>query len=106
MGIVYGRIIFIGLGFNFATYSIFTALRGVANPNKAMVLMISLNLVNIILDPFMIFGWWIFPEMGVAGAAWASVISYILAFTAGMVLSSISRRVNGSAGPPCGKSSK
>ncbi len=86
LGITYGRIIFIGLGFNFATYSIFTALRGVANPNKAMVLMISFNVINIILDPFMIFGWWIFPEMGVAGAAWASVISYVFAFTAGMVL--------------------
>jgi len=86
LGITYGRIIFIGLGFNFATYSLFTALRGVANPNKAMVLMISFNLINIILDPFMIFGWWIFPAMGVAGAAWASVISYIFAFTAGMVL--------------------
>jgi putative MATE family efflux protein len=86
LGITYGRIIFIGLGFNFATYSIFTALRGVANPNKAMILMISLNLINIILDPFMIFGWWIFPEMGVAGAAWASVISYVVAFIAGMIL--------------------
>ncbi|UCC80615.1 MAG: MATE family efflux transporter [Candidatus Zixiibacteriota bacterium] len=86
LGITYGRIIFIGLGFNFATYSVFTALRGVANPNKAMVLMISLNLINIILDPFMIFGWWIFPEMGVAGAAWASVISYVFAFSAGLVL--------------------
>jgi len=86
MGITYGRIIFIGLGFNFATYSLFTALRGVANPNKAMVLMISLNLVNIVLDPIMIFGWGIIPAMGVAGAAWASVISYVLAFTAGMAL--------------------
>jgi len=74
LGITYGRIIFVGLGFNFATYSVFTALRGVANPNKAMVLMISLNLINIVLDPFMIFGWWIFPEMGVAGAAVATVI--------------------------------
>jgi putative MATE family efflux protein len=86
LGVTYGRIIFIGLGFNFATYSIFTALRGVANPNKAMVLMISLNLINIVLDPFMIFGWWIFPEMGVAGAAWASVISYIIAFSVGLIM--------------------
>jgi putative MATE family efflux protein len=86
MGITYGRIIFIGLGFNFATYSLFTALRGVSNPNKAMVLMISLNLVNIVLDPIMIFGWGVIPAMGVAGAAWASVISYVLAFTTGMVL--------------------
>lgn len=84
MGVTYGRIIFIGLGFNFATYSVFTAMRGVANPKMAMILMISLSGLNILLDPFMIFGWWIFPEMGVAGAAWASVISYAAAFLVGM----------------------
>ncbi len=86
MGIIYGRIIFIGIGFNFATYSIFTALRGIANPRMAMIMMICMNIVNIILDPFMIFGIWIFPEMGVAGAAWASVISYLLSFSGGMII--------------------
>jgi len=85
-GILYGRIIFLGMGFNFSTYSVFTALRGIANPNMAMMLMIALNVLNIALDPFLIFGWWIFPEMGVAGAAWASVISYALTFTAGLIL--------------------
>lgn len=83
-GIVYARIIFAGLGFNFATYSIFTALRGVANPNKAMFLMIGFNVINIVLDPFLIFGWGPFPEMGIAGAAVASVISYVVAFTVGL----------------------
>jgi putative MATE family efflux protein len=86
IGITYGRIIFIGLGFNFATYSVFTALRGVANPNMAMILMLSFTVLNIVLDPFLIFGWWIFPEMGVAGAAIASVISYVFAFTTGMIV--------------------
>lgn len=85
-GITYGRIIFIGMGFNFATYSVFTALRGVANPNIAMILMLSLSGLNMVLDPFMIFGWWIFPAMGVAGAAWASVIAYAAAFIAGMII--------------------
>ncbi len=33
--------------------------------------------VNIILDPVMIFGWWGCPAMGVAGAAWATVIGQI-----------------------------
>ncbi len=84
-GIVYSRIILIGLGFNFATYSVFTAMRGIANPNLAMGLMIGLSILNMVLDPFMIFGWWIFPEMGVAGAAWASVISYAVAFGIGSI---------------------
>lgn len=86
MGVTYGRIIFAGLGFGFATYSIFTALRGVANPVKAMILMISFNVLNMILDPLLIFGVWIFPKMGVAGAALASVISYAVAFTAGLII--------------------
>jgi putative MATE family efflux protein len=86
MGVTFGRIVFIGLGFNFATYTVFTALRGVANPIKAMFIMIAFNVFNMILDPFMIFGWWIFPKMGVAGAGWAVVFSYMLAFGIGMIM--------------------
>lgn len=86
MGITFGRIVFLGLGFNFATYTIFTALRGVANPIKAMVIMIAFNVFNMILDPFLIFGWWIFPEMGIAGAGWAVFASYVLAFAIGMIM--------------------
>ncbi len=33
---------------------------------------------NIVLDYFMVFGIWIFPEMGMRGAAWASTISEII----------------------------
>ena len=36
---------------------------------------IGINALNIILDPVMIYGYGSIPAMGVAGAAWASVIS-------------------------------
>jgi len=40
--------------------------------------------VHLILDPFLIFGWWIFPRMGVSGAATANLISYALGMSIAM----------------------
>jgi putative MATE family efflux protein len=86
MGISYGKVQFIGLGFAFSTFTIYTALRGIGNPNMAMGIMLGSTALNMILDPFFIFGWWFFPEMGVVGAAVASVISYTVAFCTGLVV--------------------
>ena len=41
-------------------------------------------IVNIILDPIMIFGLFGFPELGVAGAAWATVIGQMVAALVGL----------------------
>ena len=86
LGTGYGRIMLVVLPILFATYSIFTALRGIANPNLAMGLMLGSNALNLILDPFLIFGWFGFPELGINGAAYASAISFCLTFTIGMWL--------------------
>jgi putative MATE family efflux protein len=86
MGIVYGRVMLIGLPIMYTTYSVFTALRGVANPNLAMVLMLGSNLLNIGLDPLFIFGYLGLPAMGIKGAAVASVASFTLTLTIGVLL--------------------
>ncbi len=82
----YGKIVILLLPVSFSAYSIFTAMRGVANPHMAMSLMIGSNVLNLILDPFLIFGWWGLPALGIVGAAWATVISFTVCFLAGMVL--------------------
>ncbi len=47
---------------------------GRGDTRTTMVATVAGNLVNLVLDYAMIFGRWGFPRMGIAGAAWATVI--------------------------------
>jgi putative MATE family efflux protein len=59
-------------------------LRGSGDAVKPMVIMIIATLINVVLDPFMIMGIGPFPEMGVRGAAWATVIAQAFAALLGL----------------------
>ncbi len=50
-------------------------IRGSGDAVKPMVIMIAASIINIILDPFMILGLGPFPEMGIRGAALATIIA-------------------------------
>jgi len=82
----YMRVISSGLVFMFGFF-VFTALmRGYGDTITPMLVMLLTVVVNIIIDPFLIFGWWVFPELGVAGAAYATIFSRALAFVVGMAI--------------------
>jgi putative MATE family efflux protein len=86
LAVAYGAIFMAGMPIMFATYSLFTAMRGVANPQMAMILMFGSTILNAILDPILMFGWLGLPALGIRGAAIASVISFSLAFVVGLYL--------------------
>ena len=69
----------IGFGGPFVFFSLMSAdlLRGSGDALRPMIFMITASIINIILDPLLIFGVGPFPEMGVRGAALATVIAQV-----------------------------
>ena len=53
-------------------------LRGEGNTFIPMVVMVIGAVINIILDPFLIYGLWLFPRLGIQGAAIATVTARLL----------------------------
>lgn len=79
----YMRVFFLGLPFLFGFYVFEALMRGYGNTRAPMALMFGSVAVNVVLDPFLIFGWWAFPALGIEGAAVATVFSRGLATVAG-----------------------
>ena len=75
LGISYFRIMILGSFTMFLMEVLSSALRGAGDAKTPVILLAISAVLNIILDPLLIFGPWIFPRMGVAGSALATVIA-------------------------------
>ena len=74
----YYTIIMSGVFFAFMSFVFSGILRGVGDVMTPMIAGIVSGVLNMALDPLMIFGWGPFPAMGVSGAAYATIISRAL----------------------------
>jgi len=78
-GTSYIRITCLGSITIFLTILLFSALRGAGDPITPMIVLVISTVLNIILDPIMIFGLLGFPRLEVGGSALATIISRAVA---------------------------
>ena len=74
-GVGYIRVMFIGSIMMILSFILGSALRAAGDALTPMVILAISTVLNICLDPLLIFGLWGLPELGVAGSAVATVIA-------------------------------
>jgi putative MATE family efflux protein len=82
----YMRISFLGLLFIFGYMVFQSVIRGAGDAKTPMYIVLGTVLLNIILDPLFIFGFFVIPPMGVSGAAMATLATQGLALATGLIL--------------------
>lgn len=93
----YLQVIALGLPLMFGFFVFISLMRGYGDTVTPMIVMFGSVVLNIALDPFLIFGWTLlpdapligtvaFPEMGIQGAAYATVFSRGVAMVAGLAI--------------------
>ncbi|WP_121823103.1 MATE family efflux transporter [Halostella salina] len=82
----YMEVISLGLLFMFGFAVFISLMRGYGDTITPMLVMFGSVVLNIVLDPFLIFGWGPFPRLGIEGAAIATVFSRALALFVGLAI--------------------
>jgi putative MATE family efflux protein len=82
----YMEVISLGLPFMFGFFVFISLMRGSGDTITPMLVMLGTVILNIVLDPFLIFGWGPFPRLGIEGAAIATVFARGSAMVVGMAI--------------------
>ncbi|WP_259519764.1 MATE family efflux transporter [Halanaeroarchaeum sp. HSR-CO] len=82
----YMKIFFVGQPFLFGFFVFSSLMRGYGNTRTPMRVMVISVAINVVLDPFLIFGWSVFPAMGIEGAAVATIFSRGVATVIGVYI--------------------
>ena len=82
----YMRIIFVGAVPITLMFLIASILQAVGDAQTAMWIMVGAVLMNVVLDPLLIFGIGPFPRLEVAGAAWATTLARAIGMGIGVVV--------------------
>ncbi|MDS0300107.1 MATE family efflux transporter [Halogeometricum sp. S1BR25-6] len=82
----YMEVVSLGIPFMFGFFVFVSLMRGYGDTITPMLVMFGSVVVNIVIDPFLINGWWRFPEMGIEGAAVATIFSRGLAAAVGIAI--------------------
>ncbi len=80
MALLYLQVIGISFIFAYCGMALGSVLQGVGDTRTPMAILVGTNIINIILDPILIFGWLGFPAMGILGAAVATLFSRVIGF--------------------------
>ena len=86
----YMQVIALGLPFMFGFFVFISLMRGAGDTITPMLVMFGTVVFNVVLDPFLINGWAVgpvaFPELGIQGAAIATICSRALAMVVGLAI--------------------
>ncbi len=82
LGVSYMRVMFLALPASYAFFFINAALRGAGDSRTPFAFLVLSVLLDIVLNPVLIFGLGPFPEMGIAGSATATLVSQLVSVAA------------------------
>jgi putative MATE family efflux protein len=78
LGAEYMRVLFGGWIFYSLWLMAFSLMQSAGDTTTPMYIHFATRSVQLILSPFLVFGWWVFPKLGVQGAALAMITGQLL----------------------------